>query len=90
MSILIKMDPSESENFADIILSMDQLAYKINKDVLDKLEKGDHLYFKAKMVAMGTEFKLHHMKLIDEPGALVDSGHTKDLDHIEIHDTKLP
>lgn len=37
MSILIKMDPSESDDFADLILSISQDAYKNNKEVLDGL-----------------------------------------------------
>lgn len=65
MSILIKMDPSESEDFADIVLSISQDAYKNNKEVLDSLNKGDHLYFKGKLRTMGNEFKLHHLKLVD-------------------------
>lgn len=87
MSILIKMDPSESENFADIVLSISQEAYKNNKDVLDSLEKGDHLVFRAKMKTMGNEFKLHHLKLLEgdmNTKTIKDSGHTKDLDHISI------
>jgi hypothetical protein len=85
MSILIKMDPSESEDFADIVLSISQEAYKNNKNVLDSLEKGDHLYFKAKLRTMGNEFKLHHLKLVEgseDTKTIQDSGHTKDLDHI--------
>lgn len=84
------MDPSESDNFADILLTITQAAYKANKDVLDKLKKGDHLFFKAKLFAMGSEFKLHHLKLVEEKESVTDSGHTKDLDHIELHDTRIP
>lgn len=90
MSILIKMDPSESDNFSDILLTMTQAAYKANKEVLDKLQKGDHLFFKGKLFAMGSEFKLHHLKLVEAADSVTDSGHTKDLDHIEVHDTRIP
>jgi len=93
MSILIKMDPSESENFADVVLSISQEAYKNNKDVLDSLEKGDHLVFRAKMKTMGNEFKLHHLKLLEgdmNTKTIKDSGHTKDLSHISIQDTRIP
>jgi hypothetical protein len=41
------MDPTESETFSDILLTIDQRSYKNNKEVLEKLEKGDHLYFDA-------------------------------------------
>ena len=93
MSILIKMDPSESEDFADLVLSISQDAYKANKEVLDGLEKGDHLVFKARLRTMGNEFKLHHLKLLEGDGdtkTLKDSGHTKDLEHIKVQDTRIP
>ena len=48
MSILVKMEPSESDNFADIVLTITQKAFKQNQEVLNKLQKGDHLYFKGK------------------------------------------
>ena len=90
MTILVKMEPSESENFADIVLSIGQESYKNNKATLDKLVKGDHLVFKAKIKSMGNEFKLHHLHLLDEADSVDDTGHTKDLDHIEVHESRLP
>lgn len=90
MSILVKMDPSESENFSDIVLSISQDSYRNNKETLDSLKKGDHLTFKAKIKTMGNEFKLHHLHLLEEANSVVDTGHTKDLDHIEIHMSRLP
>ena len=41
------MDPSESENYADIVMHISEKAYWKNKEVRDKLVKGDHLVFKA-------------------------------------------
>mmetsp|Transcript_13935 Transcript_13935/g.23699 ORF Transcript_13935/g.23699 Transcript_13935/m.23699 type:complete len:269 (-) Transcript_13935:27-833(-) len=93
MSILVKMDPSESENFADLVLSISQEGYRNHKNTLDNLQKGDHLTFKAKFKSMGNEFKLHHLHLLDgspKDPQLFDTGHTKDLDHISIHESKLP
>ena len=93
MSILVKMEPSESDNFADIVLTITQKAFKQNQEVLNKLQKGDHLYFKGKILSMGNEFKLHHLSLSEgeeNEKTLIDSGHTKDLDHIEVHETRLP
>ena len=87
MTILVKMDPSESEKFADLVLSIGQESYKNNKETLDKLVKGDHLNFKAKIKTMGNEFKLHHLHLSDEAGSVEDTGHTKDLENIEIKPT---
>lgn len=90
MSILVKMDPSESDNFADIVLSMSQQGYKNNKVSLDGLKKGDHLNFKATIKTMGNEFKLHHLHLIDDLNSIEDTGHQKDLDHILVHESRLP
>jgi hypothetical protein len=42
------------------------------------------LIFKAKIKTMGNEFKLHHLHMLDEKESVTDTGHTKDLDHIEI------
>jgi hypothetical protein len=90
MSVLVKMDPSESEAFSDIILTIPPKAHELNMKALDNLEKGDHLKFKAKIRSMGNEFKLHHLRLVDEPGALEDTGKSEDFEHISINESKLP
>ena len=90
MSILIKMDPSESDSFADILLQISEEAYKKNKDVIDILKKGDHVNFRAKMKTMGNEFKLHHLRLMPETGSIEDTGQTENYDHISVHESKLP
>ena len=56
----------------------------------DLLEKGDHLNFKASLLSMGNEFKLNHLRLVSEEGAIQDTGKTEDFDHISIKDVKLP
>ncbi len=88
------MDPSESENYADIVMHISEKAYLKNKEVLDKLVKGDHLVFKAQLKTMGNEFRLHHIRLLEGDGkdnkTILDSGHTKDLDHIQVHESRLP
>ncbi len=90
MSILVKMNPSESDSFADIVLTISDQGYSSNKDVFDDLKKGDHLKFKAKIRSMGNEFKLHHLRLESDTGSIEDTGQSEDFDHISINDTKLP
>ena len=90
MSILVKMNPSESDNFADIVLQISSLAYQNNEDALKSLTKGDHLKFRAKIRAMGNEFRLHHLRLESDVGSMEDTGQTEDYDHISVADTKLP
>jgi len=58
--------------------------------MVDKLDKGDHIKFKAKVRSMGNEFRLHHLRLVNEEKALIDTGKTEDFEHISINDTKLP
>ena len=74
MSILVKMNPSESDEFADIILSIGETAFQAHKDTLAALQKGDHLRFRARIRSMGNEFKLHHLRLENEVGSLTDTG----------------
>lgn len=93
MTIVVKMEPSESENYADIVLSISQEGFKNNKAVLDGLIKGDHLMFKAIPRTMGNEYKLHHLHLIDgspDSPSILDTGHDKELDHISVQETRLP
>jgi len=52
--------------------------------VIDSLKKGDHVNFKASIVSMGNEFKLHHLQLVEEEDAIEDTGQTEDYNHIEI------
>jgi hypothetical protein len=89
MSILVKMNPSESDTFADIILSISNAAYQNNKKTIDDLAKGDHLKFRAKIRSMGNEFKLHHLRLENEAGSIEDTGQSENFDHISINETKL-
>ena len=93
MTMLIKMEPSESEKFSDLALSISQQGYKNHKEIIDNIQKGDHLNFRAKVKSIGNEFRLHHVHLIDgdeNTKNLEDTGHTKDLDHVEQQDVRLP
>ena len=50
------------------------------------MKKGDHLNFKGKVRSIGNEFRLHHVHLLDGDElnkTLEDTGHIKDLDHVE-------
>jgi len=39
---------------------------------------------------MGNEFKLHHLKLLEETGALEDTGQSEDYNHISVNESRLP
>jgi len=36
-TLLVKMNPSESDTFADIVISMSNVGYQMNKSVIDSL-----------------------------------------------------
>jgi hypothetical protein len=80
LSILIKMQPSESEKFADLVLSISTAIYEKNKTFYNSLAKGDELDFKATVISMGNEFKMHHLHGVDT---------SKTGTHIEIGDVKI-
>jgi hypothetical protein len=61
LSILVKMSPSESDVFPDLVLSVGSSYYNANKELLDGLKKGDGIDFKGVLVGQGTEFKMHHL-----------------------------
>ena len=61
LSILVKMEPSESSIFADLVLSVSTNMYQANKAFYDGLKKGDGIDFDATLVGLGNEFKMHHL-----------------------------
>ena len=62
LSILVKMEPSESSIFADLVLSVSTTAYQTNKTLFDGLKKGDGIDFDGVLVGLGNEFKMHHVQ----------------------------
>ena len=61
MSLLIKMSPSESAIFPDLVLSISSNLYNQHKDLFENLNKGDGIDFKGTLVNLGNEFKMHHL-----------------------------
>ena len=62
LSVLVKMEPSESSIFADLVLSVSTNYYMENKEFFDGLRKGDGIEFDAVLVGLGNEFKMHHLQ----------------------------
>jgi hypothetical protein len=77
--LLVKMQPSESDIHADLILSMDLHHFHHSKDVVEKLEKGKHFKFNATFVSPGNEQQLHHLHA---HGILEDEGFLEIPDHV--------
>lgn len=59
--ILVKMDPSESDIHADLILSMDDWDFNKWRSELGALDKGSRFRFNATFVSVGNEQQLHHL-----------------------------
>ena len=59
--ILVKMQPSESDIHADLILSMDDHDFYGNTAQLASLDRGSHFRFNATFVSPGNEQQLHHL-----------------------------
>lgn len=75
MSILVKMAPSESEIFADLVLSIGTEEYEGNRKMFNELKKGEELAFSANLISMGNEFKMHHL----HAHGLAKTGNTTEL-----------
>jgi len=86
LSILVKMEPSESAIFADLVLSVSTSLYEANKAFYDSLRKGDGLEFDATMVSLGNEFKMHHVKA----KKVTKNGEWKELQNIVVRESALP
>lgn len=86
LSMLIKMSPSESAIFADLVLSISTDLYNKNKAMIDGLRKGDGLDFEAVLVGLGNEFKMHHL----HAKSIVKNNTFKELDEIVVRESALP
>jgi len=64
LSILVKMEPSESNVFADLVLSISSKVYNSDKAMFDSLKKGDGILFEAVIVGLGSEYKMHHLHVL--------------------------
>jgi hypothetical protein len=59
--LLIKMHPTESEIYADIVLTLNRESYQLNKEVILKLLRGSHLSFNATIMEVADEDSIHHL-----------------------------
>lgn len=87
LSILIKMAPSESEIYADLVVSISTQQYEKRRALYDALNKGDEVAFNAVLVSMGNEFKMHHLH---GKGDMQKTGARMELGDIVVNETALP
>lgn len=86
MSLLVKMSPSESQVFPDLVLSISTSFYNENKGIIMNMRKGDGIDFKGVLVGQGTEFKMHHL----HAKSLRKNGTFKELSEIVVRESALP
>lgn len=65
LNILIKMSPTESTMYPDLVLSLSSDLLTKKRSLIQGLIKGDELEFKAHIVSLGNEFKLHHLHALN-------------------------
>ena len=84
--LMIKMSPSESILHPDLVLSLPYSVKRENQEMLETLKKGHELRFKAVMVAIGNEFKMHHLKAV----SITKTGYIRELSGLYVRDNSLP
>lgn len=74
LNVFIKMEPTESLMYPDLMLSVSTHVKNNHLELFIKegtpnsessLKKGDEVKFKAKFVGLGNEIKMHHLHLIE-------------------------
>jgi hypothetical protein len=78
LNLMVRMSPSESALYPDLVLSIHSRYLAENKAMFDSLKKGDGIRFKAKGISLGNEFKMHHYHGLE----VEKSGEFKNLSEI--------
>jgi hypothetical protein len=86
INILVKMMPSESVLYPDIVLSVSSKYLAENQALIKSLEKGDEIVFDAKIMTLGNEFKMHHLHLLN----FEKTGNSVPLNDIVVRESTLP
>jgi hypothetical protein len=86
LNLLLKMQPSESALYPDLVLSVPSKLLSEKRSLIQSLKKGDELEFRAHVVSLGNEFKLHHLHGVD----FSKTGGFKELNEILVRESTLP
>ncbi|TNV76792.1 hypothetical protein FGO68_gene5664 [Halteria grandinella] len=74
LNLFVKMSPTESYLYPDLMLSVSSQMLNNDRDLL-LLNKGDEIRFKARILGMGDEVRMHHLHLVE----LAGTGEHKEL-----------
>ena len=86
MNVLIKMMPSESVLYPDLVLSVSSRLLGEKQNVIKSLQKGDEVQFDARIMSLGNEFKMHHLHALD----FIKTGNSIILSDIVVRESTLP
>lgn len=86
INVLVKMWPTESSIYPDLVLSVSTELLNNKKSMFQSLRKGDHIRFKARIMGLGNEFKMHHLHALD----IDKTGEFKELSEIIVRESALP
>lgn len=86
LNLLVKMDPSESAIYPDLVLSVSSKTLNEKREIIKNLKRGDEIDFIARIVSMGNEFKMHHLHGL----GFEITGRHKELDEIIVRESTLP
>lgn len=64
VGVLIKMEPSESEYFPDIILAMDSEVASDHAELLNSINRGSEIIFNATFMSIGSDSKTRHAHIV--------------------------
>jgi len=78
-NFLIKMEPSESEHYPDIILTMSYDNYQRNQDIIKNLNLGDKISFEASFTKIGDE---RHFLIMEALNVQKREGESKKFENL--------
>jgi hypothetical protein len=86
INVLVKMMPTESSIYPDLVLSIGSELLNRKKIMFSSLKKGDKIKYRAVIMNLGNEFKMHHFHAID----VEKTGDFVELSEIIIRESTLP
>ena len=86
INVLVKMWPSESTLYPDLVLSISSDLLSKKQSLFNSLKKGDEISFRAVIMSLGNEFKMHHLHALD----VSKTGQFKELSEIIVRESALP
>ncbi len=89
---MIKMQPSESMIYPDLVLSVPPKLTSSLNNLIESFNKGDEIQFTGKFIALGNEFKMHHMEIVEveDIPSLEKTGGFKSLKDIIVKESTIP